>query len=67
MKILSAGTEFSICSQTDRHDEANGCFGNYADSRNKGNSAKRFSNMYALPTVRVTVTLSAVNSLVKCA
>jgi hypothetical protein len=53
--------------RTDRHDEANSCSGNYADSLKNGNSVKRLSNVYALPTVRGTVTLSAVNCLVKYA
>ena len=40
------------CVGTDRHDEANSCSGNYADSLKNGNPVKRLSNMYALPTVR---------------
>jgi len=52
---------------TDRHDKANSCSGNYADSLKNGNPVKRLSNMYALPTVRDTTTLSAVNCIVKYA
>jgi hypothetical protein len=51
----------------DRHDEANSCSDNYADSLKNGNHVKSLSNMYALPTVRDTLTLSAVNCLVKYA
>jgi hypothetical protein len=53
--------------RTDRHYEANRCSGNYADSLKNGNPVKRLSNMCALPTVRDTLTLSAVNCLVKYA
>jgi hypothetical protein len=55
------------CVHADRHDEANTYCGNYADSLKNGNPFKRLSNTYALPAVRDTMILSAVNCLVKYA
>jgi len=47
--------------RTDRHDEANSFSGNYVDSLKNEDLVKSLYNIYALPTVRVTMTLSTAN------
>jgi hypothetical protein len=47
--------------RTDRHDEANSFSGNYVDPLKNGNPVKSLYNTYALPTVRVTMTLIYAN------